>query len=718
MKRFISAGLTLTATTLVAGLPAQGSFGRSVVMRALDADGDGVLSAKEIAGASAALALLDEDGDGSLSGLELGRTSRWRMDDWGDDMKSFGNRRRNKPGDRKRLDPEDVPLEDGAATIPGRETFRKMAYEEGMVMPHHKGLEFVKFQIVDAKSSNPKLYFINTRKHSTHVEFMQAIGGGRSWADGMRGTLVFRPRLKAPGGKSGLYTFEFETEDTYSFEQVLMAWRLLQSRSELFRGKLAWHIWPRAVASYQQEKQRYDEVDMRVVQAKDMYADIGFLPLHVGESFGRLRVMAAGDQPGPRDIVICSTLPNEMPRVAGVLTTFRQTPLSHVNLRAVQDDIPNAFVHGASDDEAVRALVGSYVFYRVALEGFQLRAASSEEVHAHFADLRPKQPRVPERDLSVETIRSLDSITRSDSASVGAKAANLAMMRTFELEEGVIPTGFAIPFHFYDAYMRHNGFYDKALAMRKGATFGADAKTRAERLRAFRKLIKLGKVPPWMNDALSKLQQSFPAGASIRCRSSTNNEDLPGFSGAGLYDSFTHHPNEGHLSKSVRQVFASLWNFRAFEEREFFRVDHSKTAMGVLVHANYVNEQVNGVAVTQDILYQTHERSGRSYLVNAQVGEDLVTNPGAASIPMERLLHSRFPAADVMVRSSNQLGAGQHMLTPAQVYQLRMSLKTIHREFRELYGKKSDESFAMEVEFKITSAGKLVIKQSRPWVFR
>jgi hypothetical protein len=282
----------------------------------------------------------------------------------------------------------------------------------------------------------------------------------------------------------------------------------------------------------------------------------------------------------------------------------------------------------------------------------------------------------------------------------------------------VIPNGFAIPFHFYDAFMRHNGLYERATAMRKGADFIANAKTRAERLRAFRKQIKTGEIPPWMKDALGKLQRSFPAGTSIRCRSSTNNEDLPGFSGAGLYDSFTHHPNEGHLAKSIQQVFASLWNFRAFEEREFVRIDHDKTAMGVLVHLNYSGERANGVAVTQDILYQTHERNGRCYLVNAQVGEDLVTNPEATSIPTELLLHPRFPAEDIVVRSSNQLPAGQRMLPPAQQYRLRRCLKTIHREFRKIHGKQADDAFAMEVEFKITSAGTLAIKQARPWVFR
>ena len=51
-------------------------------------------------------------------------------------------------------------------------------------------------------------------------------------------------------------------------------------------------------------------------------------------------------------------------------------------------------------------------------------------------------------------------------------------------------------------------------------------------LTEFRKVIKAGDMPHWMWDALADLQASFPEGTSIRCRSSTNNEDLPGFSGA------------------------------------------------------------------------------------------------------------------------------------------------------------------------------------------
>ena len=244
--------------------------------------------------------------------------------------------------------------------------------------------------------------------------------------------------------------------------------------------------------------------------------------------------------------------------------------------------------------------------------------------------------------------------------------------------------------------------------------FQSDFDTQEKELKALRKRIKKGETPHWIIEALQAMHATYPEGQSLRYRSSTNNEDLPGFSGAGLYDSKTQDPDEtaeDGIDKSIKGVWASMWNFRAFTEREFHRIDHLAAAMGVLVHPNYSDELANGVAVSFD----PFGRRDGSYYVNTQLGEDLITNPEAHSTPEEMLLHP--DGAYTVTARSNQVPAGRLLMSDAQLGQLRRHLEAIHDEFEELYGIGSGQEFAMEIEFKITSENILSIKQARPWVF-
>ena len=296
----------------------------------------------------------------------------------------------------------------------------------------------------------------------------------------------------------------------------------------------------------------------------------------------------------------------------------------------------------------------------------------------------------------------------------GVKAANVAVLGTLGFPEGTAPDGFAVPFYFYDEFMKHNGFYEDIEKMLADPDFQSDYDSKADELNKLRKKIKKGETPEWVDEALIAMHATYPEGTSLRYRSSTNNEDLPGFNGAGLYDSKTQHPEETEedgIAKSLKQVYASLWNFRAFVERDFYRIDHQAAAMGVLVHPNYSDEIVNGVAVSTDPAYGTE---GTHY-VNSQAGEDLVTNPDFHSVPEEGLLNS--DGTFRVLRHSNQVPLGQLLMTADQLRQLRRHLDTIHNRFVELYGIEDEEKFAMEVEFKITEDNVLAIKQARPWVF-
>ena len=613
-----------------------------------------------------------------------------------------------------------VPFRDGAVAIPGRETFEALSYK-GRDVPNHprlQDLEFVKFYIIGVATDNMGIYFMNTETHRLHPDFGDAIGlwDDPLWGQGyMGGEIIYHPNVVAPDGSLGVYRYQFQPMDVYPFDDVARSYEVLAASMPLLDDNLAYYPMPgRALPLYHRERALYDDSRINVVLREDILPDVPFLPLNVGEGYGFLRLMSLEERPDPRDVVIYETIPNELSRVAGLITTVPQTPLSHVNLRAVQDGVPNAFIRDALDDGDIDDLIGRYVHYSVTADGYSIRAATPAEVEAYFAASRPSGTQTPERDLTVIQITDLDDIGFDDWNAFGVKAANVAVLRTLGFPDGTVPDGFAAPFYFYDEFMKHNGFYDDIEEMLEDPDFQSDYDTQEKELKKLRKKIKKGETPDWIIDALEEMHATYPEGQSLRYRSSTNNEDLPGFSGAGLYDSKTQDPEETEedgIDKSIKGVWASLWNFRAFTEREFHRIDHLATAMGVLVHPNYSDELANGVAVSFDPIYETDG----SYYVNTQLGEDLVTNPDAHSVPEEILLD--LSGSYTTLVTSNQAPRGQLLMSDAQIDQLRRHLQDIHDHFEDLYNPGPDEPFAMEIEFKITSDDVLSIKQARPWVF-
>ena len=524
----------------------------------------------------------------------------------------------------------------------------------------------------------------------------------------------------APDGGQGVYFYSLhDNQNTIPpYSTAARFHTVLAANTPLLDNNLALHVSNHDLPDLQDDLPLYRASRIPLLSDQDVYQGTNLLALNPGEGYGRLRVMELDERPNPRDIVLYEALPNELPRIAGIITSVPQTPLSHVNLRAIQDGVPNVFIRDALDEPEIALLIDRYVHFTVTEDGYTIRAATPEEVDAHHAMSRPTHPQTPERDLSVTAITPLSEIGFDDWESFGVKAANVAVLRTLGLPDGTVPDGFAVPFYFYDEFMKHNGFYDDIEEMLADPDFQADFDVQEDELKDLRKAIKKGETPEWMTEALTTMHGTYPEGQSLRYRSSTNNEDLPGFNGAGLYDSKTQHPEETEedgVAKSLKQVYASLWNFRAFTERDFHRIDHLAAAMGVLVHPNYSDELANGVAVSFDPMYGI---DGTHY-VNTQVGENLVTNPDAHSVPEEIVLFwpDFYPDFYRVRATSNQVEPGQLIMSDDQMGQLRQHTEVIHEEFAELYNPAPDDPFAMEIEFKITSEDILAIKQARPWVF-
>ena len=626
-----------------------------------------------------------------------------------DDITEFNN----MPTDAPLNFAEPISFVDGTTSIDNAATFASMAVVEDVPWaPFLNGQQFVKFGILDRDTDEPKVYFINSNTHFIHANFFNAIGANVNGDDGS-GEVVYNPNEILPNGAIGSYSFNFSFGDAKNFESTQRTFELLIANMPFLNNNMQHFIGNGGEGIYEaQYKDDYIGSRINVVLESVVFSDIDYIPFNKAEGYGFFKQMTLDENPGSRDIVLYDALPNSLPRVGGIITSVVQTPLSHVNLRAIQDNVPNAYIKEPLLVDSIANLLGSYIYYRVEDENYFIREATLDEVNDWYENIRPTEPQIPDRDLSFTEILPLDSIGFEMSTAFGAKCSNVATMRTFGFPEGTIPDGFGIPFYFYDEFMKFNNFYQEVEVMIADINFINDLDTRIDMLKDFRKDIKDAPMPQWMLDELQAMHDAFPVGTAVRCRSSTNNEDLPGFSGAGLYTSKTQHLDEGHISKSIKQVYASMWNFRAYDERDFYRVDQYIAAMGILCHPNFQEEKSNGVGVSIDPIYNT----ANTFYLNTQVGEFLITNPDANSIPEEILLYEDPAEGYFLLRESNLVTPGELVMEDHYLDSMRNYLKVIHDEFAILYNVVGAEGFGMDIEYKVTAEDQLIVKQARPWV--
>ncbi len=226
----------------------------------------------------------------------------------------------------QKIEPKDLTFDLGVAEIPDRETYEKLSYQGPMRMDAYlSDIQFVKFIIENAMTENSKTYWMNTRNFQAHPQFMGMIGmqggpggrgprgggmggrggfgpggggpGGGSGTRVMRGAVSFMPRLLSPDGTAGLYLFDFQPNDQYSFEEIKFAYDTLLKTIPFIKGKLAFHPLDGNLALYEREKDKYKAAELPVYLDSDVYGNIAFLPLNPAESFGRLIVMENELQP-------------------------------------------------------------------------------------------------------------------------------------------------------------------------------------------------------------------------------------------------------------------------------------------------------------------------------------------------------------------------------------------------------------------------------------
>jgi pyruvate,water dikinase len=164
-------------------------------------------------------------------------------------------------------------------------------------------------------------------------------------------------------------------------------------------------------------------------------------------------------------------------------------------------------------------------------------------------------------------------------------------------------------------------------------------------------------------------------------------------------------------SEVIREVRASVWSWRAFEERGFWGIDHGAVRMAVLALVSFPDEQANGVLITQ---YTADPNVGGLY-VNVQKGETPVTNPGGGLLP-EVVSIVPAPAGFQVARLRySTLSPGVVLLSDAELGALVYAAMQNQAHFAPLYAQ-DPGTFALDREFRFHGkARSLYIKQVRPF---
>jgi hypothetical protein len=379
----------------------------------------------------------------------------------------------------------------------------------------------------------------------------------------------------------------------------------------------------------------------------------------------------------------------------------------------------------ARNDPRLAPFLDKLVRLEVTGTGFTVREASAAEAQAWWDMHRRQGPRLaPRLDTSVRALVDLVGHGYSDLPIIGAKAAQLAELMRVDSPIanclGPVPTpkgGLAVPL-VYSLEHFHASGADAVLARwTADPTFAVDPRVRAKGLAEVRSAIMKHPVDPQLVTALETIAQARFGTERFRMRSSSNTEDLAEFSGAGLYTSVSgaigdpkHRVDDG-----LRAVWASLWDQRAYDERELALVDHTKAAMGVLIHDAFDQvERANGVAVSRDVLDPTN---AESFTINAQAGEAAVTNP-APGVVSDQILYTPYfsPPAEYRARSSLVSGP---VLSAFELGQVFCALHAVLLHFSDVLNPEGKNRwFAMEVEFKfVEDARQMVFKQARPYSF-
>lgn len=501
-------------------------------------------------------------------------------------------------------------------------------------------------------------------------------------------------------------------------------------------------------------------------------------------SYGILRHITDLDEEGsgdnninsltPKDFAMFDALPERIPPVAGIIVLEKQTALSHVNILAKNRGTMNISLNSLDNNlpttspefiaEHIQGFTPDLYNHPIRLtivdEHLLMEESTQVAVDTYFDKVKSTRNNLPiEAPLIVDEARWLLNPSKEKLAvnQVGAKAANYGLIQSWLKDTGLVMPSRAIGFNLYLSTIEITGSKGKPaqliseLISEKDNLSTPEINKKLANIQAAIQAIPLAKIPKntsgktVIDEVQALLDGTYTNVGRIRFRSSTNAEDLPTFNGAGLYESagFTAKKvdengkriiNKKKMWKKLKLVLSSLWLARAYHEREFFGIDHSKVAMAIQINPAFSNQWMNGLDLyewSSGVVLYNEKGGDRQFYINSQFGESSVTNPLPGELP-ESIIIVNDELKKIVGRST--INGTQYEIFVSRdedkIIDSEMSLLAqLKQGVKIIFDKKilenpnplfsSPEKFGIDIEFKVmldnNSGRKAVyIKQARP----
>ena len=268
--------------------------------------------------------------------------------------------------------------------------------------------------------------------------------------------------------------------------------------------------------------------------------------------------------------------------------------------------------------------------------------------------------------------------------------------------------------------IKENGFDKIIEELIDNNDFVHNPRVRRQKLEEFRASIQSGKFDEDLKKEIIQKWKTQLGGRGVFVRSSSNSEDLPNFSGAGLYSSVANVKAEDKLIEAVKKVWASLWKFEAYEARVRNYVSQTDVYMAALIQVG-IDMQKGGVMITKDPFDDENKNSiyisavcGHNSKIpdNKGIPEQVLFNPKSNSVIVMTLSQQENSLVfdekgDLKTTTDTCVSAQKRVLTDTQA----RLLAKVALNIRRVFGGKKEQ----DIEWGILN-GRIYVVQSRPYI--